>query len=132
MACINTPLQSLETQESKLKYWGGENYGVLKNYQREEKTNKMQRKCTLTLLEEFVLTLVWIHPGLIRIWLSDIFGMSKSTVSKVFITWVTFLFYELKIKQHIRNNLPVKFKTFPNTRVVTHCTAIFTEKPTLL
>ncbi|KAL9975925.1 hypothetical protein ACROYT_G013144 [Oculina patagonica] len=137
VACITTLFNHLETQAGKLKYWDGEKDGAPKNYQRQEKTNKPGRKRILTPFEEFVLTLVRIRLGLMRTHLSDIFGVSESTITKVFITWITFLCHELKSliiwpsKQQIKNNLPAEFKKFPNTRVVIDCTEVFIEKPTL-
>jgi len=123
----------LQPQASKMRYWDGDKANHPKNYQRYQKTEKPGRKHTMTLFEEFVLTLVRLRLQLLRTHLSHIFGKSESQISKVFITWITFLCHELKsfiiwpTKEQIQTMLPAEFKRFPNTRVVIDCTGVFIE-----
>lgn len=137
VACLMTLFNLLQPQASKMRYWDGDKANRPKNYQRHQNTEKPGRKRTMTLFEEFVLTLVRLRLGLLRTHLSHIFGVSESQISKVFITWITFLCHELKsliiwpTKEQIQTKLPPEFKRFPNTRVVIDCTEVFIEKPTL-
>ena len=137
VACLMTLFNLVQPQASKMRYWDGDKANRPKNYQRYQKTEKPGRKRTMTLFEEFVLTLVRLRLGLLRTHLSHIFGVSESQISKVFITWITFLCHELKsfiiwpTKEQIQTTLPPEFKRFPNTRVVIDCTEVFIEKPTL-
>ena len=90
---------------------------------------------TLTLFEEFVLTLVRIRRGYDTNHLSFLFGISQSHVCRIFITWVNFLakcFEQLIIwpsKQLVKDNLPASFREFPNTRCIIDCSEIYVEKP---
>ena len=120
-----------------MRYWDGDKAKRPKNYQRHQNTEKPGRKLKMTHFEEFFLTLVRLRLGLLRTHLSHIFGVNESQISKVFITWVTFLCHELKslniwpTKEQIQTKLPPEFKRLPNNRVVIDCTEVFIEKPTL-
>ena len=137
VACLKTLFNLLQPRASKMRYWDGDKANPPKNYQRHQNTEKPGRKRTMTLFEEFVLTLVRLRLGLLRTHLSHICSVSESQISKVFITWVTFLCHELKslivwsTKEHIQTKLPPEFKRFPNTRVAIDCTEVLIEKPTL-
>ncbi|VDI44108.1 Hypothetical predicted protein [Mytilus galloprovincialis] len=82
--------QLLMTKCSKLKYWSGKGSVNDKNYQTGNKLKPgPQRK--LTDFQEFILTLVRLRLGLIDYHLADIFGISKTRVSQIFTTWITFM-----------------------------------------
>jgi len=91
VACLMRLFNLLQAQASKMRYWDGDKANPPKNYQRHQNTKKPGRKRTMTLFEEFVLTLLRLRLGLLRTHLSHIFGVSESQIS-----WVTFLCHELK------------------------------------
>lgn len=69
--------------------------------------------------------------------LGDLFAISSTTVSRIFTTWITFLYHHLQFmirwpsKEQVRLKLPKCFKYFPNTRVVIDCTEFYVQKPSL-
>ncbi|XP_073239630.1 uncharacterized protein [Porites lutea] len=88
-------------------------------------------------MEEFILTLVRLRLGLLSRHLTDIFGVSEGSVSKVFTTWICFLstvFRDILLKwpckEEIKKKLPSSFNKFPSTRIIIDCTEIFLQKPT--
>ena len=81
--------------------------------------------------------MVRLRLGLLSRHLSDIFGVSEGTVSKVFTTWVCFLstvFRDILLKwpckEDIKKTLPRSFCKFPSTRIIIDCTETFLQKPT--
>jgi hypothetical protein len=84
-----------------------------------------------------VLTLVRIRRGLDVEVLSDIFGVHASAISRIFSTWINFLYQELRFliswpsREQIIKSLPKQFKHFPKTRSIIDCTEFFIQKPSL-
>jgi len=96
------------------------------------------RTRTLLPMEEFFLVLVRLRLGLFEQDIADRFGLSCSTVSRIFATWINFLFFKLREiplwppRDIIRNNMPKSFlELYPTTRVVLDATEIYVEKPSL-
>lgn len=87
--------------------------------------------------EEFILTLIRLRRGIDVEVLSDIFGIHASNISRIFITWINFLYLEFNFliswpsREQVRSNLPKQFKYFPKTRVVIDCTEFYIQKPSL-
>ncbi|CAH3164090.1 unnamed protein product [Porites lobata] len=88
-------------------------------------------------MEEFILNLVRLRLGLLSRHLTDIFGVSEGSVSKVFTTWICFLstvfrdiFLKWPCKEEIKKKLPSSFNKFPSIRIIIDCTEIFLQKPT--
>lgn len=120
----------------KLKYWD-KNKEKEVRYQKDSSKKKPGKQRLLTIMEEFILTLVRLRLGLLSRHLSDIFGVSEGSVSKVFTTWVCFLstvFRDILLKwpceEDIKKTLPRSFCKFPSTRIIIDCTEIFLQKPT--
>ncbi|KAK3091330.1 hypothetical protein FSP39_018999, partial [Pinctada imbricata] len=68
--------------------------------------------------------------------LSDLFGVSTSTVSSIFTTWMFYLFAIFKdtivwpSRECIKKHMPPSFKkSFPRTRCIIDCTEIFIQRP---
>jgi hypothetical protein len=68
--------------------------------------------------------------------LSYFFDISKSTVGRVFRTWLNFLYFQLKelnlwvSEDIVEQHMPQSFKaSFPNTRIIVDATEIPIEKP---
>ena len=63
----------------------------------KDKHGKSGPKCKLCYIEEFVLVLMRLKVGLFVNGLADRFCMSSRHVSKIFTTWINFLFHELPL-----------------------------------
>lgn len=76
------------------------------------KNRKVGSKRKLSIKEEFVLPLTRIRRGFDVEVLGDIFGVHSSVVSRIFTTWIKFLYLELNFliswptRGHITTNLP--------------------------
>lgn len=63
--------------------------------------------------------------------------MHSSVVSRIFTTWINFLYLELNFliswpaREQITTNLAQCFKHFPKTRSIIDCTEFFIQKPSL-
>jgi len=110
-----------------LTYWDGKNT--------KEGSKKRMRK--LTPEEELFLTLVRVRRGYNVETMAHFFGMSSSSVSVIFTTWIQFLYchfndYRSRMfpeRQHFKTNLPRVFKTFKNIRCTIDCTEFFVQMP---
>ena len=84
-----------------------------------------------------MLVLIRLRRGFDVDVLSDIFGLHSSNISRIFITWINFLYLELNFliawpsKEQVKSTLPKQFKYFPKTRVIIDCTEFFIQKPSL-
>ena len=67
--------------------------------------------------------------------LADRFQISNGHVSKIFTTWIHFLYHELPLlflfpsQSLVRKFMPQQFKNYPTTRVVIDGTEIFSQVP---
>ena len=96
------------------------------------------RPQALAPLEEFFLVLVRIRLGLLEQDIADRFGLSCATASRIFATWINFLFLKVKEiplwppRDVVKSSTLKIFKDlYPTTRVVIDATEIFVEKPSL-
>ena len=93
------------------------------------------RKRGLTLMDEFFLVLVRLKVGLFVNDLADRFHISPGYVSKIFTTWINFLYHELPqlfpfpSQSMVRKYMPEQFKQYPTTRVIIDGTEIFIQVP---
>ncbi|XP_006815646.1 uncharacterized protein LOC102808338 [Saccoglossus kowalevskii] len=84
------------------------------------------------------MVLVKLKVGLFVEDLSDRFAISPSKFSRIFTTWVNFLYHELRLlfpfptQSQIRENLPPEFRQYPTTGVIIDCTELFVEVPSSL
>ena len=92
----------------------------------------------LSPIDEFFMVLVRLRLGSLEQDLSDRFDISCSTVSRIFTTWINFLYLKLKEiplwppQEVIQGSMPKSFSgMYPNTRVVIDATEIYVEKPSL-
>lgn len=76
---------------SALKYWSDPPSAKEKNYQRN-RHGKPGPSRKLSFYQEFILSLVRLRLGLLEFCIADLFRVSKSRVSQIFITWITFMF----------------------------------------
>ena len=124
MVCFNF----LGSSVNKLNYWSS---GT------EEKGNK-GRPRILSPLNEFFLTLVHLRVGILEQDLAYRFSISQSTVSRILITWINFMYLQLKQiplwppRGLISGNMPNVFRIkYPTTRVIIDATEITVEQPAL-
>ncbi|XP_048242560.1 uncharacterized protein LOC124133758 [Haliotis rufescens] len=86
--------------------------------------------------DQLFLTLMKLRQAKDDIELSFLFGISSSTVSQIVITWINFLYFQLKELQiwpsraTVDDHMPTDFgKKFKNTRVILDATEIPIKKP---
>ncbi|XP_063436834.1 uncharacterized protein LOC134718270 [Mytilus trossulus] len=99
---------------------------------------ELQYKCSLLHpTDQLFLTLIKLRQAKEDVELAMLFKISESTVSRVIMTWINFLYFQLKeldvwpSKEIIEETMPVDFKKkFPNTRVILDATEVPIEKPT--
>ena len=95
-------------------------------------------KRTLSLMEEMFATLVRLRLGLPSQHCAHLFGISESTYSVIFNTWVIVLANELELICCMPSTditLETKahcFDRFPMTRIVLDCTELFAQTPSTL
>lgn len=108
-----------------LQYWGS------------KPSSKRSRKTKLNPINQLLLTLMKLRLDLRERDLATRFGISVSSVSKYFITWVCFLYRHLselnwmpEVEQ-VKATLPHAFKDkYPQTYLILDATELFIETPT--
>ena len=86
--------------------------------------------------EEIFLCLVRLRLGLLEREIAHRFNISVSQVSRIWITWLDFLYRRLRSipiwpsQEFVRATMPQSSKnTYPHTRVIIDCTELFIETP---
>ena len=105
-----------------------------KNKTTPGRQRKRKRK-TLSLYEEFLLTLIRIRRGYDIRHLAYLFGVVPSHVTRVFVAWVNLL--SLCLRETIKwpsteaatSNMPKSFKDYPKTKGIIDCTEFKVQKP---
>ncbi|XP_078317755.1 uncharacterized protein LOC111138234 [Crassostrea virginica] len=123
----------LSLKASSMVYWNSSET----NERQDSKIPRRGPKRLLSLKEEFTLTLLRLRRGFDTKSLGDMFGVSESSVCRIFTTWVCLMIIDLSFlikwptREQIRENLPKCFKYFKKTRCVIDCTEFFVQKPSL-
>ena len=123
-----------EPKFQHVHYWTGPK-SLEKSHQTKARSSKPGRKRGLTLMDEFFLVLVRLKVGLFVNDLADRFHISPGYVSKIFTTWINFLYHELPqlfpfpSQSMVRKYMPEQFKQYPTTRVIIDGTEIFIQVP---
>ena len=129
----------IEPKLENMQYWKGER--LIKEsqpYQEDENRKKPGPSRKLSSLDEFLLVLMRLKAGLFVQDLADRFGISISLVSRICITWINLLYFELKdifpfpTQELIRKNMPEKFAEFASTRIILDCTELFIQRPSAM
>ena len=99
---------------------------------------KKGRPRSLAPIDEFFLVMVWLRLGLLEQYLADQAGVSCATISRIFTTWINFLYLKLKEsplwppRDVVRANMPKCFRDlYPTTRVIIDATEVYIVKPSL-
>ena len=95
LLCFTFLSNTLLPYTENMKYWD-RNKSQQSHYQKDVQKKKPGRKRVLQVTEEFLLVLMRLKLGLMEQHLADIFAVTVSTVSRVYMTWVRFLAFPLK------------------------------------
>ena len=100
---------------------------------------KQGRPRTLTPSEEFFLVMCRLRQGFAEIHLAHLFKISQSTVSRIFISWINFMYLKLgqiniwPSRKVVDDSMPEAFKDkYPSTRVIIDCTEVRCQMPSSL
>ena len=101
--------------------------------------NKPGRKRTLKPEEEFFMVMCRLRQGFHEKHLTFLFGISQPTVSRIFVSWINFMFLRFGIintwpsRDEVEKTMPQDFKAkYPNKRVILDCTEIKCQMPSSL
>lgn len=101
-------------------------------------SKKKRRNRLLPPTEELFLTLIRLRLGLFEQDLAYRFNVSQPTVSRIIITWINFMYLELKKiplwppREVVQANMPKVFKEkYQTTRVIIDATEVYIDKPRL-
>ena len=135
LSCFMLLVNTLLPYAGKMKYWD-KNKRQKSYSQNDPEKAKPGRKRDVGLKGEFILVLLRLKLGLMERHLADMFAVSVSTVSRIYMTWVRFLALTFNgsllrwpLKQEIKTHMPNSFSKYPGTRVIIDCTEFFIEKP---
>ena len=130
MACFHF----LEKSAREMRCWAGRRTrsGV-------RLTEKVSTGRKLSLENQFFLVMVRLRLGLDLQDLADRFGVSSSTASRLFISWINLMHYKFRelpvwlSRRKIRKLMPPCFKKwYPSTRTIIDGTEFFIERPSNL
>ena len=120
-----------------IKYWlSGQD-----NSQKAAAVNsvKQGRPRTLTPSDEFFLVMCRLRQGFAEMHLAHLFKSSQSTVSRIFISWINFMYLKLgqiniwPSRKVVDESMPEAFKEkYTSTRVIIDCTEVRCQMPSSL
>ena len=104
-----------------------------------DSSTKQGRPRILHPKEELFITLCRRRQGFPEEHLAHLYGVSQSTISRIIVTWVNFLYLKLKdvpmwpSRELVDKYMPEQFnEKFPSTRVIIDCTEIKCQMPSSL
>ena len=135
---FNGLLQYFRPKVMKMQYWRGPKLSCTKSatrhYKRSPKKPGPKRK--LFIIDEFLITLMKLRLDAPMDDLADRFGISVSTASSIFNTWIRIMsmhFKELIFfppRDVVMNTMPQQFRDKKcKARVIIDCTEVFIERP---
>ncbi|XP_020912997.1 uncharacterized protein LOC110250723 [Exaiptasia diaphana] len=121
----------------KVHFWSGPSKSTKKGRTFKRSPKKFGPQRVLPQKDEFLLTLMKLRLGSTNVDLAQRFGVSDTTVSNIFTTWIKILGKKLRCLVYnpsievVKATLPDKFKKpgFSNVRHIIDCTEIFIETP---
>lgn len=100
---------------------------------------KRGRPRKLKPLDEFFIVLCRLRRGFSEKHLAHLYGVAQSTISRIFIPWINYMYLKLgqiciwPSKEVVQATMPADFKEkFPTTRVIIDCTEVRCEMPSSL
>lgn len=124
----------MEPKAKTMKYWKGQSTYEHEHYSKRF-SSKPGHERKLSLEEELFLTLVRLRTGLLMRDIAGRFSITMSTASRIFTTWINFLYGELTELcrlpdiDKMKVNTAMSFSAFNDVHIVMDCTELFTEKP---
>lgn len=101
--------------------------------------NKKGRSRTLRPIDEFFLVVCRLRQGFAEDHLAHLFQISTSTVSRIFITWINYMYLKLgqiniwPTRKAVDEKMPEDFKKkYSSTRVIIDCTEVKCQMPSSL
>lgn len=121
-----------------IRYWRSVETKVNENNEKKD-CHKPGRRRTLKPEEEFFMVMCRLRQGFHEKHLAFLFGISQPTVSRIFISWINFMFLRFGIiniwpsREEVDKTMPEDFKVkYPKTRVILDCTEIKCQMPSSL
>lgn len=108
------------------------------DYSESRLLTKKGRARSLRPLDEFLIVMCRLRQGFLEDHLAQLFNVSASTVSRIFITWVNFMFCkfgQINIwpSRKVIDTMPKSFKgRYKSTRVIIDCTEVRCQMPSSL
>lgn len=127
----------LRDKAVRLHYVRGSESNTPKAHQLGENRKKPGPQRKTSVEEELFMTLVRLRQGLSEEDLAFRMKVSQSTVSRIVITWISFLSRELSsliywpTGEEIQSYYPECFKSYPNVKAIIDCTEVYIERPSL-
>ena len=126
----------LDDAEPNLKYWSGKTTTDNAPYHEDPTKKKTGPTRKLSRYQEFLLTVIKLKLSVLTFFLSDLFDVSTSRVSQIFVTWINFMdcvfspLLKWPTSKQIKKHMPRSFRmSFPKTTCIIDCTEFFIEKP---
>ena len=116
---------------TQLNYWGSD-------YQSDRPPGADKRGPSRKVqpIDELFIVLYRLRCNPLEKDIGDRFNLHPSTISRIVITWINFLYFKLKqlpiwaSQQTVNDTMPACFKAhYPQTRVIIDCTEIFIQMP---
>ena len=126
-----------------ISYWRSTNPGVFSDYTEEKKADesltKKGRARSLRPQDEFLMVMCRLRQGFHEDHLAHLFNVSTSTVSRIFITWINFMYFKFghiniwPSREVVDRTMPEAFKSkYKSTRVIIDCTEVKCQMPSSL
>ena len=121
-----------------IRYWRSTDKKVPAHHGDNQK-NKPGRKRTLKPEDEFLLVMCRLRQGFNEAHSAFLFGISQPTVSRIFVSWINFIYLRFGTiniwpnREEVDKSMPEDFKSkYPKTRVILDCTEIKCQMPSSL
>lgn len=124
-----------------IKYWLSSNTSSSTDHADDKgsSTTKKGRSRSLRAIDEYFLVMCRLRQDFAEEHLATLFGISVSTVSRIFITWINFMYLKLgqiniwPSREIIDETMPADFKiNYSFTRVIIDCTEVRCQMPSSL
>ena len=125
-----------------ISYWRSSATGITSDYsevQTDESLTKKGRARTLKPIDEFFIVMCRLRQGFPEDHLAHLFNVSTSTVSRIFITWINFMYFKFgqiniwPSRKLVDATMPETFKIkYKSTRVIIDCTEVKCQMPSSL
>ena len=118
-------LSFLALKAEQITFWDG-------NSTQGDRRQPMES--TIPLIDQLLAVLIRLKLGLLLQDVADLFSISTSVFSNIFVTQISLLYEELKLINMfpscalVTETTPLSFKCFPNLRIILDCTEIYVQR----